>query len=96
MRYGNAETEKAIWKKLPHTGDWGRHLQVREFITRDGKITGKEPELSLARLIKDKWNQLIAPRYLSDKKLKKLFSKEGTATIQPEDMYLKGGSKSPK
>ena len=41
----------------------------------------------------DKWNQLIAPKYLTDTKL---LYKEGTATIQPEDMYLKGWSKSPK
>ena len=96
MRFGDAETEKAVWNKLPHTGDWGKKLRVREFLTKNGKITGKEPELSIARLIKDKWNQLIAPRYLTNKKLKKLFYREGTSTIQPDNMYLKGGSKSPK
>ena len=90
MRFGNVTTEKKVWKTFPYTGDWGKKLKVREFITKEGKITGKEPELSLARIIKDKWNQTIAPTYLPGNKYKKFFKRERKYTLQPEDMYLKG------
>ena len=90
MRFGTVNTEKEVWKTFPYTGDWGKKLKVREFITKEGKITGKEPELSLARIIKDKWNQTIAPTYLPGNQYKNFFKREGKYTLQPEDMYLKG------